>query len=292
MRQVAGLSSHYSSSHTFNATTSTDSQFYRSQHIISVAKVTTLSPSLSREMVAEINQLPQLLPTDGQPSELMDHYYDFFQRHGTHVVLCVALGGILRVVLHANSNTKEHTDKTKFTAEARIAPNPADISVGVSQNYIRGKEKRISRDNVNVTICRDGGTAVASQLTHVLEKQLRNSPSLTDTALSGWTDVRTKWIDALKEDPVFCPDSRFTQYQWLYNMDGLTLQQKNDLKLAAKSYLMARPGPLDSASNTNKAIQTTNLPREENHRRVFGMFKNAKASIQRKLPWKAKKDSV
>ena len=238
-----------------------------------------------------IDRLPKL-PTDSQPTELMDQYYDFFQRHGTHVVLRVALGGNLRLVLHSNSNTKARTDKKDIKADGHVEPNPAGISVGGSLEYIRDMASKISRDNVDVTICRDGGTAVASQLTRVLEQQLRNSSSPTDNALSGWSDVRIKWVDALWTDPVFCPDSHFTEYQWLHNMDGLTRKQKDDLKLAAKSYLMARPRPrpFDFAPDTNKEIPTTTLPCEENHHRVFGIIKNTRANIQRRLRWKDKKD--
>ena len=112
---------------------------------------------------------------------------------------------------------------------------------------------------------------------------------LTTHSLAG---LVIKWVDALETDPVFCPDSHFTEYQWLYNMDGLTRKQKGDLKLAEKSYLMARPRPrpFDFAPDTNKEIPTTTLPCEENHHRVFGILKNARANIQRRLRWKDKKD--
>jgi MAC/Perforin domain len=288
MRDVAGLSSHYSSSHAFKSALSNESQLYHSQHVISVAKINALCPRLSMEMIARINRLPPLpaasLSGPGSPEskQLMQQYHDFFASHGTHVVLRVALGGVLRVVSQANSNSEERTDGRAFGADARLAPNPAGVNAALSFKNSRDKESKRSSDNLNVMIFRDGGGAVASQLTRVLEQQfarLRNPSS--SPALSDWTDIRVQWIDELENDPVFCPDNPITEYQWLYNLDGLTAKQKEDLRQASHSYLIARPDQKNPALDKAKiqSESAKDLPRQENRHSAFKIFKTAWAKL-------------
>ena len=157
--------------------------------------------------------------------------------------------------------------------------------------YTRDMASEISRDNVDATIAEMEELRLLVNLHCAYWNnnfETVHHP-LTTHSLAG---LVIKWVDALETDPVFCPDSQFTEYQWLYNMDGLTRKQKGDLKLAEKSYLVARPRPrpFDFAPDTNKEIPTTTLPCEENHHRVFGILKNTRANIQRRLRWKDKKD--
>jgi MAC/Perforin domain len=285
MRDVAGLSSHYSSSHGFKSALSNESQLYHSQHVISVAKINALCPRLSKEMIAQIDRLPPLLasgPGSPESMQLMQQYHDFFASYGTHVVLRLALGGVLRVVSQANSNSVERTDGRTFGADARLAPNPAGVNAALSLNRSRDKESKRSSDNLNVMIFRDGGGAVASQLTRVLEQQFARLRNLSSSpALSDWTDIRVQWIDELENDPVFCPDNPITEYQWLYNLDGLTAKQKEDLKRASHSYLIARPDQKNPALDTAKiqSESAKDLPRQENRHSAFMIFKTAWAKL-------------
>ncbi|KAF8815993.1 hypothetical protein BYT27DRAFT_7238143 [Phlegmacium glaucopus] len=292
MREVAGLSSHYSSSHTFKSAMSAESQLYLSQHLIYVAKVNVGDPRLSEKMIAEIKRLPPLHTASGPTkSALMQQYYDFFQKYGTHVILRVALGGVLRIVFQTNSNAEERIDGKSFGGDAHVPLEPANAAAKFSLDHLKEKGKRGLRDRVNVIICRDGGSSVASKLIPVLEQRLQNvSPS---AALSDCTDFRIQWIEALEKDPVFCPDNQNTEYQWLYNLNGVPDQQKEDLRQASKSYLIARPDQKNFAPDTgiNQAGSSANLPRKQNHWRVFIKFKKAfKATLHTRADGDSKKD--
>jgi MAC/Perforin domain len=112
MCDVTGLGSHYASSHAFRSALLNESQPYHSQHVISIAKVHALCPRLSKEMMAQVERLPPLPTDNGSPEleQLMQQYHNFFASHGAHVVLRITLGGVLHVVLQANSNSEGHGD--------------------------------------------------------------------------------------------------------------------------------------------------------------------------------------
>ena len=162
----------------------------------------------------------------------MEQYYDFFESHGTHVVLRVVLGGLLRVV-----------------------KQEINIDGGSSEKY-------------QVAIFRDGGGAVASRLILALEDHWRNRSPCSD---SNWTNVCVPWVQEVQKDPVFCPDDESTKYCWLYELGGLNKSQKADLKRASESYLTRRHMP-DHATNDSTIGVTgerKDIDRERNLDRVI-----------------------
>jgi len=122
----------------------------------------------------------------------------------------------------------------------------------------------------HVTVFLDGGGSVGGQLTGALEilfYHLQNPWSQPPP--SEWPHVRAWWMDALETDSVFCPDDPQTQYWWLYNCDGLTAAQQNDLKLASKSYLQspAEVWPTYAApalTQRPNSLASLPLPRDKN----------------------------
>jgi hypothetical protein len=219
-RDVPELSSHRSSSTAFKLVVSEKSRqrLYLSQPV-AVAKIVSSHPQLSREMLDEVNRLPRW------SGESMERYYDFFASYGTHVVTRVALGGVIRVVSQA----------TKSSEACSGDGAPQDLHP-VFQHGTAHSQKH------QVTIFRDGGGAVASRLTRVLEDKftdLQEGSSVDH--LGDWSDVRMQWIEELQKDPVFCPDDPNTDYQWLHKLGGLTDPQREDLRRASESYLKPSP---------------------------------------------------
>jgi MAC/Perforin domain len=236
MRDVPGLSSHYSSSLAFKSARSVESQLHLLRCVTAVANVPH-NAALSKEMMAQIERLPPLPAAGGstesrQAMQAMQQYHDFFASHGTHIVLRVAFGGVLRVISQVmEGSTFSYTQDHASTIDHAVGPAVPHETTS-----------RRSTETYQVMIFRDGGGAVASQLTRTLEQQfsdLRNPSSLSSQ--SDWTGVRTQWIDALQNDPVFCPDDEETKYCWLYDLASLTKKQRADLKRASKSYLAAWP---------------------------------------------------
>jgi MAC/Perforin domain len=271
MRDVVSLNAHYSTSKDFKVALSSKSQLYLSQHITAVAKIACLSPQLSEEMITEINQLPQWSESSDESKQ---QYYDFFASHGTHVVLRVALGGVLRVIAQTDTNMEENTHGKDFGAMVQVPGlNQINLNVGGSIQGSWNHQNRRSNEQHNVKIFRDGGGAVTRQLTRVLEQQFSHlqDPSRSPT-LSDWTEVRTQWIDDIKKDPVFCPDDSNMEYRWLYTLKGPTDLQKRNLKLASKSYLAARQG---QGSSVRSPTLANDLPRKENRNTVSEMLKQA-----------------
>jgi hypothetical protein len=195
----ASLSSHYSSSLAFNSAKSEKSEVHLVRVATAVTNLSASSKTLSNEILTRINQLPPLPNELAEASVAMEQYYDFFESHGTHVVLQVVLGGLLRVVQEINTDGR-------------------------------------SSEKCRVAIFQDGGGAVTSQMTLALEDYLRN-PSSSSGPHSTWSDVCMPWVREVENDPVFCPDDKSTKYCWLYELRGLNTRQKADLKRASKSYL-------------------------------------------------------
>lgn len=206
--------------------------------------------TLSNEILTRIDQLPSLPNELAETSEAMEQYYDFFESHGTHVVLQVVLGGLLRVVVQ-----EMNTDG-------------------------RSSEKR------QVAVFRDGGGAVASQITLALEDYLRNPSSGPH---STWTDVCMPWVKEVENDPVFCPDDESTKYCWLYQLDGLNKRQKADLERASKSYLRRQmPDHPTNGSTSGPGVpgELMNMNRPRNlakalHKleRLLKIFKKSNSAI-------------
>ena len=227
----ASLSSHYSSSLAFNSAKSEKSEVYLFRVTTGVINFSASSMTLSEEMITHIAQLPPLpdeLARTSEANQAMEQYYDFFESHGTHVVLQVSLGGLLRVVRQ-------------------------EINI----------DGRSSKKKYQVAIFRDGGGAVASQLTLALENYSRNHSLCSD---SNWTDICMPWVKEVQNDPVFCPDDESTKYCWLYELDGLNKNQKADLKWASESYLTRRRMSDHATNNSTSGVpgELKNIDRQGN----------------------------
>lgn len=235
MRDVAGLGFHYSSSSAFESAVSMDSQTYIATKLTAVAKVPTLVPRLSEEMLTQIKALPPWSATAAPD------YANFFGCHGTHVVLCAALGGVLRIV--SQGDLKVDTSVVKKALDGQVdAPILAHVGIdaGLGATRESGNSSMSAARKEHVTVFRDGGGAAASELSGALEQLFSHlqNPSSKSPILN-WTNARVRWMEALESDSVFCPHNQLTQYWWLYNCEGLTPTQKTDLKLASEFYLGA-----------------------------------------------------
>ncbi|KAK7040487.1 protein hedgehog [Favolaschia claudopus] len=108
-------------------------------------------------------------------------------------------------------------------------------------------------------IFRDGGASVAAQLTVCLE---RNFPPTQKS--KGWTEARNKWTQALEVDPVFCPDHKFTGYQAIYHLDGISAERKADLEHGYKFYMASQPKDDNSSIRKLSRNSHSALQREKN----------------------------
>ncbi|KAJ7121586.1 hypothetical protein C8R44DRAFT_167341 [Mycena epipterygia] len=241
-----GLKATYSSSSGFQSAESRKSESYIFRHLVEVATIN--SPPSGLQLSTEMRRLIERLPPWSLESQ--QQYDEFFANHGTHVVKSLALGGVLRVLVDSASRvTKEY--------QSTVKRDKGDTTSSKSTH------------TRNVMIFRDGGAPVAAELTRVLEDYFtQNSRSP-----SHWQGIRTEWINSLEKDPVFCPDDPKTQYEFLYNLQGLDEQQRYNLRQASKSYL----APLDhkfEASPTPRVSHDSKsaLPRKSNLRGVRQML--------------------
>jgi hypothetical protein len=274
MREVAGLSSHYSSYNNFKSAVSSESHSYVASKLSAVAKVLPLRPRLTAEMLSVIEKLPRW------KDETNAEYENFFQSHGTHVVLCAALGGVLRIIAQGDMAMDEATVKRVLEADADV-PGLAQlgIDIGLGARREKSRDNRKLYGKAQVTVCRDGGGAVASELSRALEKLFSSHQTPSSLQPSDWSDVRMRWMDALETDSVFCPDAHETTFEWLYNCDGLTPSQQLDLQLASKAYLQA-DAPTSAAPPSPQRNHFEEMPRKQN-------LQDATNTLERaKLRWK------
>jgi hypothetical protein len=225
---VSSGSSNSSTTHMFEATSR-----------IATAKLNIFTPILSDDIRRQINALP---PWDGSSERVKAQYDTFFGTHGTHVNVQAALGGVLRVLSSSSSN-QDSERVVKALGVTADAPFAAQIGLSAQLSAMRrrshGRRAAVARGLI--TVSRDGGRAVAKQLTGALEDLFayaRNpSGAMEPSPLQNWVKIRTQWIDALETDPAFCAGDRQTQYMWLYELDGLGPTQRADLEHASKWYL-------------------------------------------------------
>jgi hypothetical protein len=167
---------------------------------------------------------------------------------------------------------REHTRQNdlKVDVDAPVAGQVA-IDAGLTIEHSQGKETGRLAEHQDVMIFCDGGAAVASQLTRVVELQFANIRNNSPVPpLSGWTDVRMQWINELVKDPAFCPDDSETGYRWLHTLGGLTKDQEEDLRRASESYLGEQQKQEEvSLSPAPQRLEVMDdLPREKNRRGV------------------------
>jgi hypothetical protein len=104
------------------------------------------------------------------------------------------------------------------------------LALGGTLRVLVRSEDQGQRDNVMVFS--DGAGAVASELTAVLEQKFRHPLNSSD-----WGSIRSRWIEELARDPVFCLDHKLTEYQLIYAVSSLNIAQKGDLQKAYKDYV-------------------------------------------------------
>ncbi|KAJ7907605.1 hypothetical protein B0H13DRAFT_2273628 [Mycena leptocephala] len=237
------LQSHYTSSYALRSAISGNSQQYSLHHIIQIAAVDPDRVEVSAEMRNIIARLPSFSPQ----SESERQYNQFFTDYGTHVATRLALGGVVRVIIDS---------------KAQVTKKKTSHVMG-NEGVVNSTSERVAHGH-RIMVFRDGGGSVAPALTTFLEHNFlhnRNSPE--------WQQIRTKWIQDLEKDPVFCPDHPFTEYQPLYTVRGLTEAERKNLEDAYKLYVQtaASPHNENSSQNTEPSvgpIQSKLLPRRRN----------------------------
>ncbi|KAJ7785040.1 hypothetical protein DFH07DRAFT_934929 [Mycena maculata] len=270
--QLARLSAYYSTSHGVKHAWNSGSQLYVAQHLMEEAAVHPLCPELSKDMLKIISKLPPW-SEDSRPQ-----YNDFFNSHGTHVVLRLALGGNIRIVVKNARAVDEHDRAGQAQAETKL---PVLSGLGIEMGVAATREtKRTAVDAVGrreIVIFVDGGGSVARELAGKLEDHFRRlPPGLPDEYPWPDAEVRTKWIKALESDPAFCPDHISTEYRWLHTLGGLSPDQQRDFGIASEWYLTTRqardPDTPQRDSRGRKPVK--DLPRKSNLEKVKGIFRN------------------
>ncbi|KAJ7907595.1 hypothetical protein B0H13DRAFT_1879428 [Mycena leptocephala] len=237
------LQFHYTSSYALRSAISDTSQQYSLHHIIQIAAFDPDRVELSSEMRNMIARLPSF----SSQSQSKRQYNKLFTDYGTHVATRLTLGGLVRVII----DSKPQVTKKKTS------------HVMGNESVVNSTSERVARGH-RIMAFRDGGGSVAPALTTFLEHnflQNRNSPE--------WQQIRTKWIQDLEKDPVFCPDHPFTEYQPLYTVRGLTEAERKNLEDAYKLYVQKTTSPHNenSPQNTEPSvgpIQSKLLPRRRN----------------------------
>jgi hypothetical protein len=214
------------------------------------------------------------LPRWSSSEKVKRQYFKFFASHGTHVVLRLALGGSMRVVVHDLHEFAHSGHGRKIKAEATVPALEGFMDVGVGADYNRNYGAGGARGRWDISIFRDGGGAVACDLTGVLEKHFKHAPPGTQAEYP-WpnVEVRQRWVKALKTDPTFCPDNNVTDFEWLYALGGLSKDQENDLRDASESYLRMRHNEKESAPPPYGGVETE-IPREKNSKKVREKIRN------------------
>ncbi|KAJ6561737.1 hypothetical protein B0H19DRAFT_1259386 [Mycena capillaripes] len=94
------LRAHYSSDWGFKSALQPQSRCYILHHVIRVVSVDTGTLKLGAHIQEEVENLPPWSPKSAE------QYMDFFARHGTHILAKLALGGMLRVIVHSTDGRR------------------------------------------------------------------------------------------------------------------------------------------------------------------------------------------
>jgi hypothetical protein len=249
-----------SSSMISSRTESISSRWYIATKRIATAKIGVNSPPLSSDILREIETLP---PWEGGTSEdVRQRYNTFFNKHGTHVITGIVLGGVLRISCQDDFSLDEQTVKLALQAKAEGLV-PASIcgnsypAVGIG----KGKDVIELRSASNVTVICEGGRNIADRISENLKELfscLRDSP----TEISrDWIQSRADWMAALETDPAFCREDPETTYTWIFDCEGLDQSQKRDLQAASKMYLEEhRESPSTDCGEVSAASASTIIP--------------------------------
>ncbi|KAJ6503742.1 hypothetical protein C8R45DRAFT_1070307 [Mycena sanguinolenta] len=223
---VVGTEQHYANWPAFLASREDDSRVFAWQVVTAEASIHHhKQPQVSRDFRDVIAELPKWSESDEVSRKRYDH---FFSTHGTHVVLRVALGGVVRVVV---------TDHR-----------------GLEGQSIKGHRKNSGpRHRPDVDVFQEGGSSVASELVLSAEQQFKQRPFHLSSYAWPSHALLSKWIEAITSDPVFCPDNDFTLYAPFHTLGGLDSERQKDLEAASRFYLRSvRPGESGVDSNRFK----------------------------------------
>ncbi|KAJ7267881.1 hypothetical protein C8J57DRAFT_1469291 [Mycena rebaudengoi] len=116
----------------------------------------------------------------------------------------------------------------------------------------------------------DGGASVAEELRNLLEQYFPPSRSLYK-----WKATSDKWIEALKKEPVFCPDHELTKYTPIYEFNGLTPAQQTSLERGYKSYMASRPQNDKASVRKGPRTEDDSLQREFNLEEAVKLLRDA-----------------
>ncbi|THV00784.1 hypothetical protein K435DRAFT_837135 [Dendrothele bispora CBS 962.96] len=212
------------------------------------------------------------LPPLSESKDSMSAYHRFYDSHGTHVIVAVALGGIMQFV-RQDSCDIERDDRGRELVMDIDAPVHDGINAGAGAKFSSAKHIDRPTEEEKSKFFSDGGGSAASRIAADLsEKVLYGSghPSVD-------SEICMQWMKAVEDQPVFCPDAEDTLYTWIYECDGLTDSQKSDLMHAAKSYFEI-PEDLPAARKPN-GLDTGPLPRRENERKVVSFMGQQKLNL-------------
>jgi len=242
VRSAAKTEINNSSAAASGSSTSSTSQMFKSAIVTTTATLGTETLTLSNHILTEINKLP---PWDGSSKEVKTQYHMFFMRHGTHFNVQATLGRVLGVMSCNNFNEEQEMVLRMINANV---DSPVTALIGVNARAAasrkRTKERHSTSGSGSISISREGGKVVASDLTSKLEDLFNHFHKYTPNSpwLQSWLEIQARWVSALETDPVFCADDPGTCYHWLYDLDKITLTQKMDLQLASDWYLW---GPVE-----------------------------------------------
>ncbi|KAJ6551247.1 hypothetical protein B0H19DRAFT_1157014 [Mycena capillaripes] len=232
---LASLSTYPTTSSANHLFSTSHAHLYAAQYV-KVVKAIPSPLQLSQEMLNIISRLPPWSEAS------KPRYIQFFSNHGTHVVSAVALGGTLRVTLPDVSEV--------------INQRPAKGRITVPKNKAKGPQS-----TPDISIVREGGGSAAAELVGLLQNHFKQLPSRSNPLDWPSDELRIQWTKVLDREPTFCPDSPCTQYKWLYTLDGLTSEQREDLRQAAHFFLGSRCNSPDLSAKAPYCAQRKNRSR-------------------------------
>ena len=207
---------------------------------IATAFVNTSRLYASRELLLQVNGLPAW---DCDNEETLEKYSSFFDRYGTHFLRSAALGGIVSLLLPATSLPS--FDTIVGLLQHGCAPG-THLHSEILGSRCDGGEVRAN--------------AISSSLPILFNCDLDESQRKSE-----WLLDRDKWIDDVREEPIFLPNEITSDYEWMYNLSDIPENRYEDLREGAKWYLeVPTPENMESSPEYRTENASGNfLPREE-----------------------------
>ncbi|KAJ7457139.1 hypothetical protein B0H11DRAFT_2320712 [Mycena galericulata] len=270
---VAGAEFHYSGRSNSLSLDSYDDEVYDSRQVTKEARLTDLTPRLTPEFLDIIRQLPKWSMDSPEP------YRDFFSMYGTHVISRIAMGGHVRVVLYDHHDIKNAgTRREGGVGMSAPGLEAVGLTAKASGAGSRDADSEHARARKHFTMTRCGGAGMAAELSNVLGKHFASVKHRVDSCPWPLGEVRTKWMEALKDDPEFLKHHKTTEYLPLFRLGGLNKQQKADLKEAYSDYRdsKSKAKPLEDPSPPYPTCspKTVEIPRQKNKRSIGRAIKD------------------